>query len=284
MIIHTYEHDYPISSVKETNNTYDCYICRNLTEGGFCRVMSIKDKSYFPGLVSWLTETVNRDTFTDYLEHFNYGDTLCIVMRYTQGLSLTDKLATESLSVMERAEIGRRILEKIVLQEIPDYFLSKCIDPDCIMVSPDLTINFNYPIEDIIGSRECDPMTGIDKLLRLLFARELERKVPEAVVSFFGKLPELLELTVIEIYGEYHEMIGELTENPETDEEPRSVWYKLWNNAKKIWRVLKKIIMLALIVLAVVYLIITIDGVKSSSTRKANFDRIGTVTIDKNMS
>ena len=284
MIIHTYEHDYPISSVKETNDTYDCYICRNMTDGGFCRVMSIKDKTYFPGLVSWLTETVNKDTFTDYVEHFNFNGALCIVMKYTQGLTLSDKLATESLSVKERAEIGRKILEKIVLQEIPDYFLSKCISPDCIIVSPDLTINFNYPIDDITGSRQCDPMDGIDKVLRLLFARELERKVPEAVVRFFGKLPELLELTVIEIYSEYHDMLADLAENPETDEEPRSIWYRLWDNFKKVWRVLKKIIMLALVVLAAVYLIMTIDGVKSSSNRKANFDRIGTVIIDKTTS
>ena len=284
MIIHTYEHDYPISSVKEKNEIYECYICRNLIDGGFCRIMSIKDKAYFPGLVSWLTETVNRDTFTDYLEHFNFNDTLCIVMKYTQGLTLADKLATESLSVTERAEIGRKILEKIVLQEIPDYFLSKCIDPECIIVSPDLTVNFNYMIDDIIGSRQCDAMECINKLLRLLFARELERKVPEPVIKFFDKLPELLELSVIEIYGEYHEMIGELTDIPDTEEEPQSVWYKIWNNAKKVWSVLKKLIMFALILLAAIYLIMTIDGVKSSSTRKANFDRIGTVTIDKSMS
>ena len=284
MIIHTYEHDYPISSVKETNDTYECYICRNLTDGGFCRVMSIKDRAYFPGLVSWLTETVNKDTFTDYIEHFNFNSSLCIVMRYTQGLTLSDKLATESLSILERAEIGRRILEKIVLQEIPDYFLSKCIDPGCIIVSPDLTVNFNYPIDDIIGSRQCNAMECIDKLLRLLFARELERKVPEPVIAFFDKLPELLELTVIEIYSEYHDMLGKLTENPDVEEEPQSIWYKIWNNAKKVWRVLKKIIMLALVVLAVIYLIMTIDGVKSSNVRKANFDRIGTVTIDKTMS
>ncbi len=283
MIIHTYEHDYPISSVKETNETYECYICRNLTDGGFCRVMSVKDKAYFPELVSWLTETVNRDTFTDYIEHFNFNGALCIVMKYTQGLTLGDKLATESLSVMERAEIGRKILEKIVLQEIPDYFLNKCMDPDCIMVSADLTVNFNYPIDDIIGNRQCDPMEGINKILRMLFARELERKVPEPVIDFFNKLPQLLELTVIEIYGEYHNMLSALTEMPEEEEEPKSIWYKIWNNLKKIWRVLKKIIMLALIVLAVVYLIMTIDGTKSSITRKANFDRIGTVTIDKTM-
>ena len=60
MVISTFEHEYPIKGVKETNELYSSYICRNMSGGGLCRVLSIKDRELFPSLVSWLTDRLYR--------------------------------------------------------------------------------------------------------------------------------------------------------------------------------------------------------------------------------
>lgn len=282
MIIQTFEHDYPVSSVKEMNNVYDCYICGNANGGGFCQILAIKDKSRFADLMSWLTLTVNTATFTDYIEHFNFDDKLCIVMKHTQGISLRKKLMTESLSLSERLELGRKILERVVLQEIPEYFLAKCFNLDCIIVNSDLSVNFNYPIGDIMGDRSKEASDEIEAVLRALFVTELEKKIPNALVEFFDKIDELLDYNIIELYSVYYLMMSKVEAVETEAEEPKSIWYKIWDKTKKVLAVLKNILMITLVVLAVIYLLETINGTKSSTTMTSNFDTIGTVEIEKN--
>ncbi len=281
-MISTYEHDYPITGVKEQNELFSSYICRNVSGGGLCSVLSIHDRSLFPSIVSWLYDTVDLTAFTDLIEYFNYNDSLCIVMRYTQGLSLEKKLATEALPLAERLELGRRILERAVLQDIPDYFLDKCFSPDCITVASDLTVNFNYPIEDIVSNRSCSAKDNIERVLRLIFARELERKVPEELVRFFDRLPELAEGSIIDLYSEYYALCGRLEGYDEGSELPRTFWYKLWDGIKKVFSKAKTALIILLLLFAFGYLIYTFFDPGNSKEKDPQFDNIGTVSIDQN--
>lgn len=282
MVIYTYGHEYPVTSVQKSTETYDCYICNDNVNGGFCRILSLKDRSVFPELVGWLTKNVDPAVFTDYIEHFMFEDTLCIVMKYTQGITLADKSDTEAAPLRERLELCRRILERMVLLDIPDYFLEKCFDTHNIIVSSDLTVSFNYPIEDITGSKDCAPMKTAEKFLRQMFAREIERKVPDELIKFFGEFSELAGSNVIELYSRYYLMMTTFIEREAGDEEPKSIWYRIWDKVMKIWKKLKKVLIFVLLAAAVFYLVFTIQTSGSSKKKQANFDSIGTLTIDKN--
>ena len=281
MVIYTYGHEYPVTSVQKSTDEYNIYICTDDRDGGFCRIMSIKNKALFPELVGWLSANADPSVFTDYIDSFMFEDTLCIVMKYTQGITLADRSDTEAAPFRERLELCRRILERAVLMDIPDYVLDRCLDPRHIIVQPDLTVSFNYPIEDIIGSRECAPMAKAEKLMRTIFAQEIERKVPDELMAFFDSLPELMGSDKIELYSKYYMMMTSVVERNAGDEEPRSIWYRIWDKIKKIWGVLKKIVMFLLLAAAVVYLVFTINTSGSSTRKQPNFDSIGTVTIDK---
>ncbi len=281
MVIYTYGHQYPVTSVLESNFKYDVYICRDSESNGFCRVLRLKDKSEVPQLVAWLSERVDRNVFTDYIEHFMFEDSLCIVMKYTQGITLADKSDTEAAPFYERLELFRKILERAVLLDIPDYFLDKCFEPRNIIVASDLTINFNYPIEDITGQKDCAPIRKAEQLFRTMFAREIERKVPDELIDFYKKMPELGGAGMIELYSKYYMMMSALIERNAGNEEPKSIWYKLWNKIKKLWKVLKKLLTIALIAAAIAYLVFTIRNSGSSKEKEPNFDSIGNVTIDK---
>ena len=49
-MISTYEHDYPITGVREQNELFSSYICRNVSGGGLCTILSVHDRKLFP---SW---------------------------------------------------------------------------------------------------------------------------------------------------------------------------------------------------------------------------------------
>ena len=282
MVIYTYGHEYPVTSVQKTTDEYNCYICTDSVNGGFCRIISIKNKALFPELVSWLSKTVDPSVFTDYIEHFIYDDMLCIVMKYTQGVTLADKNDTEPMSLKERLELCRKILERAVLLDIPDYFLDKCMDTGNIIVSADLSVSFNYPIEDIIVMRDGAAIKRTEMLLRLMFAREIERKVPDELMKFFDEMPDLAGANMIELYSRYYMMMTRLIERDAGDEEPKSIWYRIWDKLKSLWAVIKRVLMFLLLAVAVVYLIFTINTSGSSTKQSKTFDSIGTVTIDKN--
>ena len=281
-MISTFETDYPITAVRETNETYNSYLCRNLRDGGLCRILSIHDKSLFSSIVSWLTDTVDPNAFTDFIEYFIFDDDLCIVMKYTQGLTLEKKLATEALTLTERLELGRKILERAVLQDIPEYFLDKCFSPDCIMAAPDLTVSFNYPIEDIMKNRDCSAKANIERVLRLLFARELQRKVPDRLIVFFDRLPELLEGSMIDLYSEYYALCNALEGYVTDSEQPKTFAFRLWEGIKKCFRKVKTVLIVLLVLIAFGYLIYTLFDTGKSRVKDPHYDRIGTVKIDKN--
>ena len=282
MVIYTYGHEYPVTSVQKTTDEYNCYICTDSVNGGFCRIISIKNKALFPELVSWLSKTVDPSVFTDYIEHFIYDDMLCIVMKYTQGVTLADKNDTEPMSLKERLELCRKILERAVLLDIPDYFLDKCMDTNNIIVASDLSVSFNYPIEDIIVMRDGAAIKRTEMLLRLMFAREIERIVPDELMKFFDEMPDLAGSNMIELYSRYYMMMTRLIERDAGDEEPKSIWYRIWDKLKSLWAVIKRVLMFLLLAVAVVYLIFTINTSGSSTKQSKTFDSIGTVTIDKN--
>ncbi|MBP5462944.1 MAG: hypothetical protein J6Y20_12595 [Lachnospiraceae bacterium] len=281
-MISTFETDYPITAVRETNETYNSYLCRNMRDGGLCGILSIHDKSLFPSIVSWLTDAVDPDAFTDFIEYFMFNDDLCIVMKYTQGLTLEKKLTTEALSLAERLELGRKILERAVLLDIPEYFLDKCFSPNCIMVEPDLTVSFNYPIEDIMKDRNCSAKANTERVLRLLFTRELQRKVPEVLIRFFDRLPELTEGNMIDLYSEYYALCVALEGYDADSEQPRTFSYRLWEVFKKCFRKVKTVLIVLLVMVAFGYLIYTMFDTGKSKVKEPHFDRIGTVKIDKN--
>ncbi len=279
MVIRTFEHEYPIIGVKENTEKYDSYICRDVASSCMCRIMSIKDRSLFPELASWLTDNIKREAFTDYREFFIYDDKLCIVMKYTEGTTLSKKLSTESVPLRERLELGRRLLEKIVLQDIPDYFLAGCMTPEQIVVEKDLSISFNYPIEDILTGREQNGRKNIETVFRLIFDRELQRKVPEVLMKFFEKLPVLLSGRMIDLYSEYYLLMGALEGYNENNDEPKTFWFKLWKKIRKILGILKKIVIFALIALSVWYLIYLIIDPDKNKSSNGHFHSIGLVEI-----
>jgi hypothetical protein len=133
-----------------------------------------------------------------------------------------------------------------------------------------------------MDSRDSAALKKVEKLLRTMFAREIGRKVPDELMNFFKEMPDLVGSNMIEFYSRYYMMMTRLIEKDAGEEEPKSIWYRLWNFFKKLWVKIKKILIFVLLAAAVIYLVFTINTSGSSKKHKPNFDSIGTVIIDKN--
>ena len=283
MVIHTFEHEYPVTHVREIDGTSECYICRNESAGGLCRILAISDKSLFGGIIPGLADAAANSAFTDFIEHFIFDDMLCIVMGYTQGVSLKDRLETDSYALAEKLELGRRILERMILCELPDYYLTKCADATGIIVDSDMTLHFNYDIDDITSAHTYTregAMEKVAELLRFFFAKEEENYTSAELSEFLGKLPQHIEAgDLVALYSAYHEMMQKATAADAKPAGEDSIWHKLWEKLKKLGGVLRRVLMVLLLIAAALYLIFTIGDAKNDGTRHTNFTKIGTVEI-----
>ena len=240
-------------------------------------------KSLYGGIIPGLADAVENSAFTDFIEHFIFDDMLCIVMSYTQGVTLRDRLETESYALAEKLELGRRILERMILCELPDYYLTKCADASGIIVDSDMTLHFNYDIDDVKDAHTYThegAMEKVAELLRFLFAKEEENFVSAELSEFLDQLPKHIEAgDLVALYSAYHEMMQKATAADAKPAGEDSFWHRLWEKLKKLGGILRRVLMVVLLIAAALYLIFTIGDAKNDGTKHTNFTKIGTVEI-----
>lgn len=286
MLIQTFERGYQIISHVLSNDTGEIVICRDVATDQEYTVLRLKNKDIVSGLMVYLNTNVNPETFVDFVEHFVFEGDLCIVFKYNRGLSLSEKLKREYCSLSERMTIGRRILDRIVLLDMPLYFLKNCLAGERIIVKPSLDILFNYvpgDIRDFAAADDRAALKAFTAIFRMLFGDELARESAPPFNEFYAALQEEQQFDSIELYKQYTQMCREVEIIPEEEiVKPKSKWFLLWERVKGFARALRRFLALALLVLAVVYLAYTIgDFINPKVTPVKQFDFIGTLKIEQ---
>lgn len=285
MFIQTYEQSYQVISHVLNNDMGEIYICRDISTDLEYTLLRIKDKDIVPELMVYLNMTVKK-SFTDYRARFVFEGDLCLVFSYYRGLSLSDKLTNEYSSLKERMTIGQRILDRMVLLDMPLYFLKNCLTKERIVVKPSLEVSFNYVPGDIryfAAANDRGVLTGFASVFNMLFADELTRESVPPINRFYSALQKEYNLDNIQLYKDYLEMCREVELIPEEDiKKPKSKWFLLWEKVKNSFKAVKKILAAVLFVVAVIYLAYTAGNyINPKTTQVMNFDFIGTLKIDQ---
>ena len=287
MFIQTFERGYKVISHVLTNDVGEIYICKDVATDQECTIFCIKDRVIVPELMIYLTKRIQNKIFADYIEHFVFEDDFYIVLKYYRGVTLSEKLNIEYCSLSERLKLGTKILEKMVLLDMPSYFQKNCLTEGHIIVKPSLDISFNYMPSDIRDFALVDDEAVIKALIaifRKLFADELSKQSAPPINQFCSALQNEQHLDNNELYKQYIQMCREVESIPaEEVQKPKSKWFLLWERVKKLLKTLKKVLMVVLLILAVVYLIYSIDGVLNPNAKKEkHFEYIGNVKIHEN--
>lgn len=284
MLIQTYDHGYKVISHVLSNALGDLYIGQDIATGLEYTILRITDRAILPKLMVYLNTSVQKQSFVDYIEHFVFEDALCIVLKYYRGTSLSEKLSTEYCSLSERMRIGKKILERILFLDMPLYFLNNCLTGERIIVRPNLDIFFNYVPSDIRQFAGVDEQAVIQTLaaiFHLLFADELAKESAPPINQFYAVLVQVENFDSIKLYKQYNEMCRQVQLIPEEElNQPKSKWFLLWEQVKKRFQVVKKVVALVLMILAVAYLTYTIkEAISPTITQVDHFKFIGTLEI-----
>lgn len=286
MLIQTYERGYQIISHILTNDLGDIYICRDVATDLEYTVLRIKDKAVIPRLMVSLDRSIQRDTFTDYIEHFVFEEDLCIVLKYYRGISLAEKLRSEHCSLAERMKIGKRILERIIFLGMPLYFLHNCLRGERIIVKPNFDVFFNYVPSDIRDLDNIDDQAVLQSfanVFTMLFRGELSMQSAPPINEFAAALQKEEYFDSIAIYKKYNEMCHEVEQIPEEEIlKPKSKWFLLWERLKKRIKLLKRILAVGLMIVGIIYLAYsTKQAVNPTINHVNHFEFIGTLKIEQ---
>ncbi|NLL17521.1 MAG: hypothetical protein GX262_00665 [Clostridia bacterium] len=286
MLIQTYERAYKIISHVLTNELGDIYLCRDVASDLEYTVLRIKDRVIIPRLMVSLDTSIQKETFTDYIEHFVFEDDLYIVLKYYRGVSLSEKLRSDYHSLGERMKIGKGILERIVFLGMPLYFLKNCLHGERIIVRPNLDVFFNYVPSDINELAVVDDravLKGFATIFKMLFHKELSMQSAPPINEFNSALRNEQHFDSIEIYKQYNKMCREVALIPEEElKKPKSKLFLFWEKVKRQFKVLKKILAVGLMIVGIIYLAYTAKEAINPTINKVNhFEFIGTLEIEQ---
>ena len=285
MRIETLGGNYEILRYEYSDNDMERCICREENSGVQCSMIRIRNKGWIMQTMEFLMQQLENRHFTDFIACFAEGGALCLAMAYPEGISLAGRLQEEECSLEERLVIGGNILQKILLQDMPLYFLQDCLSGESICLTPDLEVGFRYELTGISGYDKVKFVHVLGKLQGLfdtLFAKELRQRMIPPLNRFSRSLAAGKYKDIMELYRAYTRMQKLVKEIPPEETGMPDTWgFVLWDRIRKVFEPLKKVLALLLMLCAVLFLMDTVRRQLREDGEKRIFEYIGTLEIQE---
>jgi hypothetical protein len=229
-------------------------------------------------------ELKEQSSFTDFYDCFSKDGFLYLVFLHNDYPLLVKKLDNERCELKERLEIGKMLLEHILMLNMPDFILYDALSESGVTVSPALEVQFNYSLTSIrqyqtIGIAEVKKRIGI--LFTHLFEYELKKEASVDIEDFIEELKELEFKNYFEIFKKYEALYEKLSAGDLIQKiKPHTFLFRLWDRIKGLGKYVKPLVSAAIVLLIAGYLIYSILNKKVDEATVFNFEQIGTVTID----
>lgn len=284
MMIQNLERNYVIVQSCPGTGTASQFLCREDKSGQWLeyKIGRIPLTEVSGNLIRFLMEQIHKESFSDFEDYFTDDSFLYVVMRLGEGKSLEAKLTEEACSLQERLETGKKILERLVLLDGDPYFFKAAMEAGRIRVSKSLEISFDYDISDISFYQKADFSQGSSKLsevFEVLFSKERKQRSMEELDRLCYDLSHGKWTDYLAIHREYLNLYEKWMGKEEPDLIPQTWGFRLWEAVKKGLRGLKKAALAGILILAALYLYLSIEEFLKPLDRADNYKRIGTLEI-----
>ena len=283
MIIESANCSYPVIGYLGHDETKDIYLCERGEDRSRCSVIRIRDSQLLAKSVEFLYDQVAKESFSDLMECFVFQEHLHLVFRFHQGERLEEMIRSRLLSLEERLQIAKKILEKMVLQEMHCYFQSHCLRLENIYVTRSLDISFDYTIEELSRWSQFTMRDVQDRLIALiefLFEEELKKEVLDPLKEYIAFLKKETYGTYLELYDQFQQVRQQVLGISKKEMEIPKTWsFRLWDRIKKRFPMIKRTITLTVLVLGLILLVWSIGKTLEPSGSVQVITQIGTERV-----
>ena len=288
MTIKTLEKTYSIIRQEEAEDGFrekaDRFVCRDEADGNIYLLVRIRDKVWITHTMGFFVDSAANRKFTDFVDCFVAEDALHMVFAHKEEECLADRLERGVDSLAERLLLFLRILERMVLLDMPYYIQQDCLTPRQVLVTDSLGVYFRYELRDA-GNYEgygyADVREKLAELFSLIFANELAQKTLPPLEKFLAFLPDMEDESEIEdIYRRFEAVREEVLNIPPEEMTPGTLPFRIWDKIKQTVRSLRRVLIIIIIVVGIVFLVHLLRDTLSDTPDDAMvFEQIGTLKI-----
>lgn len=281
MVIQNGAHSY-VAVQKVDSRTIEQYLCRRMEAGSAeqCRLALIP-KEQIQALLPWL-QAQKEQGFSDLWDFFAEGEQLCVVTAARPYPPLVRYLSDKQPALAERLSITAAIFTELLLQGMDDYFCCAALSPERIGVSAALEIGFQYDLDDIAAHadvRFAMTQQKLAALLKGLFEKELsERCLPE-LETLFGRLLQGDFASLLDVWQAFVPIQERYSAADAQALQPMSLGFRIWERLKRFAAALVWLWKLLLIVLALLYLVVSVQAFVKDAEVAQNYGQIGTLEL-----
>ncbi len=286
MLIGTFTDNYIVVSIKEETEEKAVYICKKSRGDDNIKytVVKLKNMANADKFVEYFTTNINKEEFLDFIECFVFDESLYFVYLNHKAPSLGEGVLKKDHKFIERLEIGKNIINKMVYMNMPFAIQCNVLDVDKIMVEEDLSISFDYDFCEVDQIDKCtirDVARLLLGIMNLIFRKEVELNSSDEINEFLEYLVDGKYEKYIDFLYKYNEMYKAVKDKPEAElQKPRTRLYILWETTKIILKKLKVVLMVGLVLGALAYLGFTIiNKMKPSPVTGKSMASIGEVPL-----
>jgi len=287
MLIQTLNKRYSVILVQSSGNDADVYVCRDLWEEKerTYLLVAIKNPDLIHRCAPFFTGQAENRVFTDFVECFSKEGQFYIVFVYYTKSLFRAKLSEGFYFLTERLEIGKSLLSRILLQNMPPNILYEALQDRNLLLDDTLQVYFNYVLEEIpsYGLLSMDRVQmELGRIFRMLLRQEIETQAVDEIQAFVDDLEHCVftdYMAIYEAYDRIYDMLTALFEAGEVN--PKSFLFRCWDRIKKMVRYLKPVFAGIVLVTALGFLIYSLanPSVKPGAIPPA-IKAIGTVQIE----
>ena len=286
MVIRVLDQNYFVLQTLPSETGLLQYVCKNVAEddGHVYRIVMVPPEETGPGLVDWLFKIWKAGRFHELKQYASEGDSLKIVVDcgYEAAVSLEEMLDSEPISLKERTHMCTKLLERLILSDVPDFFAIHALDPKTVCYTESMDCCFRFELESLLKYTEADRLKTFQKLravMRKLFSQELrEKKMPE-LKSLLDRILQQEFPDMMEIYKAWLPIAEKYADMEESRLEPVSLGTIIWKMVNKVVDFIKKWMGLVIILIALAYLVISIRNFMAPTKQKDVYNAIGDMTI-----
>ncbi len=283
MTIKTLDESYIVIRHIDAEEEIERFICSSEKDGKRYIIIRIRNKKWIADTMKFFVRTRENNKFSDFHSCFIEEECLHLVFSYMEGMTLRERLERSPGTLEERMEIFRRILERVMILDMPEYIQCDVLKMDQIIITEALDIGFFYRLDDVeeydIYGFE-DVQKNLFYVFKQIFSEEIRKRMVLPLIEFRDALKSASSKNILEVYQLYRIWMDVINGLPEEEKNtPRTLGFSAWESMKRLFQPAKKVLELLLLVVAVVYFIYAISQVNRTSFTSNTYDYIGTLKI-----
>lgn len=283
MMIETYKEAYAVMRHYYAGLYLDIYVCRRRLDQQLYTMIRVRNKKTAMHILPFISAQKHNPKFSDLLDAFVFQGDLHVVFCYAEGIPLQKKLQ-QPCSLEERMEIGRKLLERLILLGQPYYFQCQCLQPENIIVEDTLDVKFQYTFFDIEHYHTYTRQQAAAHLYQafaMLFASECKKGVSASMDAFFQNLEGENEWDYLTQYQIYCNACAEIKKIPKEDFKQDNFMEHVWNLAKSVRGLVRRTLLAVIFAGVFFYMVWSIFWSFWPRGYACHFPFIGTVEFDQ---